>query len=192
MKIARFLLKLFVIFSLPFGIVAALLLALIGGLTGEVMGYGNGAVTGALAGLFGGCFAGMAFGGLMTLLLGGVHLTQTRNTQVQHSASFKFSGNGADARQLCQDAVSQVPGTAFDPDLSSDTVLVATKERTWKSWGDRISFTISTPETGQQLITVESRPVMKATMLDYGSNEENVAIITRYLVEKRGLTQVSL
>ena len=140
MKIARFLLKLFVIFSLPFGIVAALLLALIGGLTGEVMGYGN----------------------------------------------------GADARQLCQDAISQVPGTAFDTDLSSDTVLVATKERTWKSWGDRISFTISTPETGQQLITVESRPVMKATMLDYGSNEENVAIITRYLVEKRGLTQVSL
>ncbi|WP_273130964.1 hypothetical protein [Bacillus weihaiensis] len=50
-----------------------------------------------------------------------------------------------------------------------------------RTWGEVIKVTVTSIENERTLVTIESKPIVITTMVDYGKNLENVKIISEYL-----------
>jgi hypothetical protein len=63
-------------------------------------------------------------------------------------------------------------------------VIEAEASRSWRSFGEKITVTLSSGESGKVFITVSSRPKVSVTVIDFSKNFENVQLIIQ-AVEKR-------
>ena len=85
-----------------------------------------------------------------------------------------------DALALCVQAVSQISGCTIDEDESIEGVIVATTPMNWKTFGDRITVTVSGVEAGRTQVHIHS-----ATQIyqwyDYGRNAGHIQTIAQFL-----------
>jgi hypothetical protein len=174
--------KIFVTSAIPFGVGMGLLLGALGALVGigTPLTWLQGATVGFLLGLL----SAAPFGAAMALILGFLHFSYTSDPQVRHTRNLVVDTSPQAARDLCFEAIRAVPKVSVDTKLSNDSQVVAKKGLTMRSWGDLISCRIDPLGPDQQLVTVTSRPRLRTTIVDYGSNLGNVEAVVSYLLHR--------
>lgn len=178
---ALLLLKLFLFAAAPFGLLVGVgccgVLAMVGALPDMPFSSAQG----ALAGLAIGGLAGLLFGISMTTILGVLHFSQTADPRVHHRRRVVVHGSSEKATSMCMAAIASIPNVNIEKD-SSEFRVVAKKGMTWRSWGDLITCDIRSAGPNEQTIEIASRPLLRTTLVDYGSNLENVNAIVSSLV----------
>jgi hypothetical protein len=172
-------LKLFLATGIPFGTLAGLFYTVLYGLP-------FGSVAGLLAGVF--------FGGLMSLILGSLHIRSVGRVQseraggalgVHHVRSIELALPYDEAFDLCIESLRSIRKCRIQEEDRLRGKIVARTGITWKTWGDVITFELRRIEGNRTLVTVSSRPVVRTTLVDYGKNLENVERICSFLKERR-------
>ncbi len=170
--------RLYVRILLSTGISFGVLMGLIDGVTG------NQGITHALVrdGLM-----GLVFGLGMSLLLGSVALLSTRGAggaalHVRQSRTLDLPGGRENALRRVTDAICALPGAGaarVDPHTG---IIKVRKGLSWKSWGEVITACVESVGPDVQRVTIESRSSFRPTVVDYGANAANVAVIREALV----------
>jgi hypothetical protein len=172
----RLLLKMFLVFAVPAAFVSGPAGALIGRIyTGHVSSAN--AFYGFALGVAGAIF----LGAVMALVLGLVHFSQTNDPRVRHRRTLVVNMSHEEARALCIEAVLSIPNCSVDEGSSNRSRVTLKKGFTWRSWGDIITCDIESTRPNQQTVVIESRPRLRTTMVDYGSNLINVETIVSHL-----------
>ncbi len=131
--------------------------------------------------------AGLVFG----LLMAGVFTAFLRyfernpgKGKLRRSCQYVLSRDYDDAFDIClrslDDLGRKVAVKTRDP---AGGEIVANTGMTWKTFGDRIAFRIRKVSDESTEVEVESRPIIPLTMVDYGSNRENIEAIGRALAQ---------
>lgn len=173
MKLYR---RLFLRAGLPFAIIMALVLTL-----------SHGFVAGCIYGLL----AGIAFGLLMSIMLGSLHIAAVRRisggdidiTAVNHSGTALVAHPPEAALELCAAAVGTLKGGEILSQNEAGGILEARSGKTWKSFGERITFTLADRGDGITEVAFASRPAAGTTVVDYGKNLQNVRQIAIFLAQ---------
>jgi len=174
----KILLKLFFYTGIPFGFLMTICFIVILGFE-----FSSGIQFGLLS--------GAAFGIIMTLLLGYLHLMSVKKTgladsknayDVKHSANMNVSLRYEDAFQLCLKSLEKVKTPAVQHQDSDQGMITAKTGKTWNTWGDIVSFQLRKVDEHVTSIEVESRPA-KFQIIDYGENLKNIHLIQTYLKE---------
>ncbi|MGH9369801.1 MAG: hypothetical protein ACRD3M_19285, partial [Thermoanaerobaculia bacterium] len=90
----------------------------------------------------------------------------------------------AGAVAACAEAVHALPKTSVAETNSNTQTIRATRGWTWRSWGDEIQIDVRGTESGASIIRISSRPRLRTTLVDWGSNLRNVTTIRDLLVGK--------
>lgn len=180
----RWFAKVFFATAIPFGLMMGLLLGAAGAALGtspaNVWSPGQGAAAGFVLGLL---ILGPLYGAMMAAITGVMHFSLTDDPAVRHRSTLVVSASPEEAWDMCVEAMQMVPGLAFDASLPGQWRVSGKKAPTSRSWGDVISCDIQAVEAGQRIV-VQSRPRIAATVVDYGSNLENVQMIASHLVSR--------
>lgn len=167
--------RLFLRAGLPFAIIMALVLAL---------SYGF------FWGLIYGLLAGIVFGLFMSLILGSIHIEAVKRvsggrdvdiTTVYHEGKTVVARPFDKAFDLCELAVSEIKGGEITSRSKTEGILEARSGRTWKSFGEVITFTLKDMGGDRTEVEFSSRPAAGTTVVDYGKNLQNVRRITVFL-----------
>jgi len=168
--------RLFLRAGLPFAIIMALVLM-----------PSHGLVAGCLYGLL----AGIAFGLFMSIILGSLHIAAVRRisggdidiTAVNHSGTALLAHPLESALDLCAAAVGELKGGHILSRDEAGGTLEARSGKTWKSFGERITFTLADRGDGITEVAFASRPAAGTTVVDYGKNLQNVRQIAIFLAQ---------
>jgi len=160
----RHYLAIFVAAGVPFAAVAGLVAGGFGGRSGLVQGVAG----------------GLFFGAAMALALGTLSVVRQRRAGASPSG-------GLGPRQTRRLVVDMAPERAFETAVGLLQRLAATVETspgrlhatgwttgTMESAGEVVTVTVSPYESGQALVEVRSRPVVRTTVTDYGKGRRNV------------------
>lgn len=178
-------LKLFLGTGIPFGIIFGIIYSIIYSLEYDDFFIG----IGILAGLFGGIFYGV----FMSLILGSRHIRsvkrlQYRNSEdamgVHHVRNVELQLPYDKAFDLCIESIRLIKKSKIQKKDISQGKITAKAGMTWKTWGDLISFDIRKIDNEKTQVIVSSRPTLRATLVDYGKNLENVERIISFLKEQ--------
>lgn len=186
---AMLFLKLFVATAIPFGLVVGLLCAGLGALIGALPGAPISLAHGAAGGFALGVAAGVPFGIAVAIILGLLHFSQTTDPRVRHRRRLVLETSQAEASDMCIEAIHSIPNALVDEESSGKSNITAKKGFTWRSWGDSIRCDIEPTAPNQQTIVIESRPQLRMTIVDYGSNLDNVETVVSHLM-RRGASLV--
>jgi hypothetical protein len=118
----------------------------------------------------------------MAVTLSLLHFSMTSSPDVRHQRTFIVNGSPEDARRMCVAAARTVPNLSINETQSGPLRIAATKGCTWRSWGDRITCDVVALDAIRQQIVVKSRPWLWMTVVDCGSNFDNVEAIAAALV----------
>ncbi|MFY0407083.1 hypothetical protein [Solicola sp. PLA-1-18] len=173
-------LKLFVWTAVPFGVVMGLVYALVD-LTGRAPenAWRTGLVLGAAV--------GVAFGVVLTAVTLVADKLRRDATGIPLSVGTRPTHRMRVERpveQVVQQARSvlwHVTGATAAEDPRAGT-LSATTRPSWWSWGDVVTVTVHPDGPHAALVEVASRPRLRATLVDYGSNAGHVRQVAQGLV----------
>ncbi len=140
-----------------------------------------------------GIASGLVFGLFMAVTLTGLDKISRRkmgelSEGVVHERIRNVHGDMNSVFDLCIASIENL-GRKFSLMLS-DRDSGALKVRlgtTWKSWGDIVEFKIN--GTGAETVhsvQFSSRPQVKTTLVDYGSNQRNIELIDAFLEQHGG------
>jgi len=176
-KMKRYL-KLFLASAIPFGI---------------SMGIFNSFQHGIHSGLVAGVVSGVFFGGLMSVILAFLHSRTVRRMPygkseeamgVYHIRNVELMLPYDKAFDLCVEALSMIKNCKVQDEDRSQGKILGKAGKTWKTFGDTISFELT--KIGNEIqIEVSSRPTVPTTLVDYGKNLENVNKIEGFLKAHR-------
>jgi hypothetical protein len=176
---ARLLLT-FLVTTVPFALSMSLMMVLSGEPTATSIAIGGA--------------SGLFFGVVMTAILGTMHVSGVRRIlanprrehfDVRQQCTIEVDLPVADTLELARRAVERLPRVHMDSVDSGAGKIHAQAGMTWKSWGESIDVSIVPGSAGGSVVTVESRPAMSSTILDYGRNLENVETIARSIEDLR-------
>ena len=107
----------------------------------------------------------------------GVH--QVRNVELSLPYDETFT--------LCLRSLNSIEKSRVQRKNRSQGKIVAKTGMTWKTFGDTISFKLFEVNNEQTQIKVSSKPIVPTTLVDYGTNLENVEKIIRVIEEHGGI-----
>lgn len=144
-------------------------------------------------GLISGLFAGLFFGGLMSLILGTIHKKSVKKIQskeaedlegVHQIRKIELSIPFDKAFDLCTKSINQIKkGKILKKDRTNGKIN-AKASMTWKTFGDKIKFSLIKLNDDTTEVEISSRPIVRTTLVDYGKNLRNVEIIEAFLREQ--------
>ena len=143
-----------------------------------------------LTGLMAGLLGGILFGGVMSLILGTLHIWSVKQLRfkskevmdVYQVRSIEMKLPYDKVFDLCLESVKSMKCKIVEENRSQGRIVARTGI-SWKSWGEIITFDVR----GMNDVTkvkVSSRPVVRTTLVDYGKNLENVEKIISFLKER--------
>ena len=180
----RLFLKMFFAVGIPSGVVLCTMFGITGAVLGTVSGSGIQPAHGAIGGVAVGLLAAVLVGAAMAAVAVPLHFSMTDDPNVRHQRRLVINASQAEARRMCIGAIRSVPNACVPHDMSEESRIAAKTGTTWRSWGDSITCDISANKTHEQTVVVRSRPRLRTTVVDYGSNLDNVERVVSYL---RGL-----
>jgi hypothetical protein len=134
-------------------------------------------------------FAAVGYGAAMSLVFTGSSWFVARKrgsdaaVRVRQVRRVTVPAGRRESLDLCETSLTRVRKTRVLARDDRAGVLTARKGFTWKSFGDDIRFTIVGGDEREQHVEIESRPRIRTTLVDYGSNYDNVTEIVRFLTE---------
>ncbi len=174
---AKLFIRIFLGMAIPFGIVMGGMLAGVGVLVDFASEDIDFSVPPALIGALIGIGSGVFFGMVMSLILGVMHFTRTDTPYVRHRRTYSIGGSLDEAKSICVEAVMSISGATVNR-AAADNSLLARTGVTWQSFGETIECSFEPAGPNRQIVSVESRPVIKTTLVDYGRNLENIEAIS--------------
>ena len=129
------------------------------------------------------------FGGLMTLVLVSIHIAELRAEGIK-----KFTNDNISSTQK-RAVVSPLSKEQLIQKIATDPVLGAMKINetehgvilksgmTVSTWGDRISIEEVTGNGVSHEYKIVSKPILKSTLLDYGSNYSHVTRLEKLMMD---------
>jgi hypothetical protein len=162
--------KLFLAAAVPYGLVAALILH--SPAFGVLFGVGIGIV---IASIFG-TLQHSAFQGKKADADRSVH--QIRDIEIDVSYN--------EALALCQDSLKTLTRAHIKQLDADQGIIHARTGMNWKTYGERVTLSLLPIDQNTTRIRIESRPRLKTTLIDYGSNLYNVNCISLYLRQQSG------
>ena len=88
-----------------------------------------------------------------------------------------FNGTADQALAACAEALRAMPRTKVASANLDTHSIRAKRGLTWRSWGDEIRIDVHGNQDRTSVIRVSSRPCLRTTLVDWGSNLRNVAAI---------------
>ena len=159
-------------------------------LFGLLMGILLSFLHGILGGLVSGLFSGVIFGLFISLSLGTIHKIffkriQTKDTNasegVHQMRSIKMNLSFDAAFDACIKSISRIKKCNILKEDRINGEIDAKAGMTWKTFGDKINFTITKMDKDNTKIEISSKPAIFTTLVDYGKNLENVQTIEAFL-----------
>jgi hypothetical protein len=182
----RFFGVLFLGTEVPFAVLAALALSLV-----DITALGAGHLLVIAAG------CGVLFGLLRSVLMGIGQLLTTRRLRagpsglpVSQVQEVELDGSPDRVLTACAEALRTLPKTRVAEVNPKAQTIRAKRGLTWRSWGDEIRVDVQGIERGTSIIRVSSRPRLRTTLVDWGSNLRNVMAIRDCLMA-RGARSIS-
>lgn len=132
-----------------------------------------------------GFISGVIFGPLLTLFF--ILVNYFSNGKVSEAYKVEYSEkiilpcDNETAMQLCEEAVMQIKGCKIKKKDLSRGEIIAKKRFNIKTWGDKILIKAKSMDANSTEIDIVSRPIAKTTIVDYGSNKENVQKIKHFI-----------
>ena len=172
-------LKIFLVTGIPFGIFMGIFYSLKYGFP-----------SGLIAGLF---REGIIFGVFMSLILGFLHSWSVKRMPygkseeslgVYHVRNVELRLPHDKVFNLCIASISSIKKCKIQTEDRSQGKIIAKAGSNWKTWGDVISLEVHKTDNYRTQVVVSSRPTVRATLVDYGKNLENVKIISSFLKEQ--------
>ncbi len=183
---ARFFGFIFVATALPFAVLSALSLAIIvSGVAKPVVPFDTSRLLqlAAAAGLVVGLFMSI-FGGIGQLLTTRRLKAGPGSLPVSQTEEVLLDGPVDQAIATCAEALRAMPRTKVN-DVNPEAHWIRAKRGlSWRSWGDQIRIDVQGNENRTSLIRISSRPCLRTTFVDWGSNLRNVTAIREYLMRK--------
>ena len=175
MGLKKLYLKLFLAAGVPYGIIMGAVITLL-----------SDPFTGLIAGLLG----VILFGGIMSLILGSLHIWSVRRLgskskaaeDVNQVRSIEMKLPYGKVFDLCLESVKLIKKCKIVEENRSWSRIVARTGISWKSWGEVITFDIRKMNDAVR-VDVWSKPAIGTTLVDYGKNLENVEKIISFLKE---------
>lgn len=170
-------LRMFLLTALPFMFTMPLTMSVFGSTP-----IGQSILTGVISGILFGC--------IMTLVFARMHMRGVRRVKadaarqdldLHQKRTLKIDLPATDALELMRRALESLPNAAID---SVDMVQGKIRGRgaiSWRSWGEKIAIDVVPDAAHGSIVTIDSRPAMPYTVVDYGQNLSNVEQITRYV-----------
>ncbi len=164
-------LKLFLYTGIPYGI-----------FMGIYYSYQGGIYLGCKAGLS----SGLLFGCIMSLILGTLHWVFTKrnksrsennSTGVHHIRQFELTEKYSKVFEICIQSLEEIKKSKVITEDRRKGLIEAKTGITWKTFGDKIQFVLTKINEDCTKVEVSSRPAVRATLVDYGKNLENIQII---------------
>ena len=157
---------------------------------GLFMGIFNSFQYGTSLGLVAGIVEGIFFGGFMSLMLGFLHSRSVKRMSlgkseeaigVHHVRNVELRVPYDKAFDLCIESLSLIKKCNIQNKDRSQGKIVAKAGKTWKTWGDVISFDVRRAGNDETQVEVSSRPAVRTTLVDYGKNLENIETLVGFL-----------
>ncbi len=172
---AKTLVRLFLYTGVPFG----LLMGLFG-----IVNWG------ARPGIVSGLIAGILFGGIMTGILGYLHIRGVErnitddadeiNHHMKQHRNIELPMSYERAFELCIASLQEIEKAEVQSSDYSAGSITARTGTTWDSWGELISFRLTEAEGDGIRVELTSEPSTRQ-IVDYGKNLENANAIVAFL-----------
>ena len=165
------------------------------------LGVPFGTLMGIIMGITKGPLAGLGFGGLNGAIFGAV--LAFIFTRLQYHGVKKHAGVINEEtlvthqnREITQskkpfkvfywtvDALETMRKCTIRGKDEEEGLIEAAMDMSWKTWGEKITIRIKPAEGGKTGITIQSRPLFKYSLVDYGKSHENINKIIA-AIEKR-------
>lgn len=176
-----FYIKLFLLTSVPFGIIFSLYYFII-------FGY--------LIPLFYIIFGGLTFGFLMTIIIGSINYFSIKRLNLEkskeayklhHIRSFDITLSYNEVYKKCLKSVNLIQNCKIKYKDYSTGKIEALTGLNLKSWGEIITFDLQKIDKNKTQVKISSKPAVPITFVDYGKNLENIEIIASDLNNYRNL-----
>ncbi|KGX92081.1 hypothetical protein N781_03060 [Pontibacillus halophilus JSM 076056 = DSM 19796] len=171
--------KVFLFSSILFGVAMGLLFTLLGE---------DGVSSGIVAGLFFGLFMTVVLG--ITDFVSGKKLGGKGSKGVHQQDDLSLHVGIEDAFERCKQSLTLLKDVEIKEENKQEGSLVAHTGATWKTFGEVVNIQLREEDFTVTHIHIESRPLAKQTLIDYGKNYENVKTI-RDSLEPKANTELS-
>ena len=137
-------------------------------------------------GVVGGAIIGILTGIAMTFVYRHSYSPSSKHTGVRQTRAIQVATSAEKAFDICKEAVGQIPFAHVDTKRTTTDKLVARTDVSLTRCGSKITCIIHSKSAAKQLVTIESRPIRRTTLIDFGSNEAIVSEVLSHF-ELRGL-----
>lgn len=148
-------------------------------LLSQRFGITNASIQGAI----GGIVFGVLMASIMLLTNRRIKGTNQAGSSTYHERIISLSGSTDEVLDLCKKALSSL-NRKYSIKLcdKENGILQVKLGMTMKSWGDIVEFKLEKTDTDKMYnVCVSSRPWVRTTMVDWGSNLDNVEKIGAFL-----------
>lgn len=134
-----------------------------------------------------GAIAGLSFGVAMTITLGIIDKLANKSSGAARNAGVKQHETIViplpieQAFELCLQSALSINGTVIKEQDSKHRTIQAKTRKSWKSYGEKISFSLESINDHSTKATIQSKPSVSTTLIDYGKNYENVKKIINFI-----------
>jgi hypothetical protein len=157
-------------------------------------GFVFGLIMGLLNGLEFGIKSGLLFGFVMSILSVTMHRQATRKykdfgydvSSVIQERKLKINTDSVDVFIACLNSLENIKNCKIiDKDKAKGTIH-AKSGSTWQSFGEVLNINILPVDSKFVSVTIESKPKVSITLVDYGKNIKNIESIIDFLNNKIG------
>lgn len=147
---------------------------------------GYGFLDALVHGAIGGLFFGLFMASMLLLMTKLAKNTQSGNPSTFHKRTISLSGDVQEILDMCIEAISSL-GRKYSIKAcdKENGYLKVRLGAGWKTWGDIVEFKLESAGSDRTYnVNFSSRPQVSTTVIDHGTNLENVELIGAFLDKK--------
>ncbi|WP_026690895.1 hypothetical protein [Alteribacter aurantiacus] len=126
------------------------------------------------------------FATIMTITLGLLHYLGTKeegsfNSPIKQEAKVAITFSREDAVKRCENAINSLGGASVKDVEMEKGIVRGRTGMSFRSWGEKLSCIVEETDAEKTVVTIESRPIIPITLVDYGVNKKNVNKMKEYI-----------
>jgi len=112
------------------------------------------------------------------------HANKQQANEVEQNRTIDYECTYEDIFPEAINALSTIKKSKVKIADKSSMLILANTGINWKTFGDKIKITFQEKDKNHISLTINSKPRMPGTIVDYGKNFDNVEIIMAYLAAR--------
>lgn len=134
---------------------------------------------------------GLMFGLLMSLILtildfqSNKSIGEGKSSGVHKKGAIEVGLPSQEVFKICRNAGLVLNGAKISYESQQKGMLIIKTGISWKTWGDIIEIVIEEIAANHTRVSIQSRPLVPTTLIDYGKNAENINRIVGYIEKEK-------